>query len=302
MSSGAELVVDCRNALGEMPLWEATGRRLMWIDVPAGKLFVWDTGGARLECHQFEGLLTGLAGTTRGSGLLLAGAREIWELGASPLRRRTVFTLPEDEPGHRLNDGAVDQLGRFWVGSMPNNFVEPFRSAQRLEPTGNLFAVCADGTHRRFPAALACPNAICWSPDSRTLYVADSVSGWIYAHDFDLETGSMGARRGFCRLDGLGMPDGAAVDVRGYLWNARWGAGALACISPDGQLERIVRLPVTNPTACCFGGPDLNVLYITSARYGLSDEQLNRENHAGGVFAFETETPGLVVGRFACGS
>jgi sugar lactone lactonase YvrE len=130
------------------------------------------------------------------------------------------------------------------------------------------------------------------------LYVADSVSQWLYAYNFDVAAGEMSRRREFCRLAGLGIPDGAAVDADGYIWNARWGAGVIARIDPRGRLAQTIEVPVTNPTACCFGGSRLDVLYVTSARHGLSAEQLAREKFAGGVFAVETRTRGMPVNSF----
>jgi L-arabinonolactonase len=106
-------------------------------------------------------------------------------------------------------------------------------------------------------------------------------------------------RRRFCYLDGLGVPDGAAIDVDGYLWNARWGAGAIARISPQGRLDRVIHVAATQPTACCFGGPDRRTLYVTSARFGLSEQQLQAQPQAGGVFCIPVDVPGIELAPFA---
>jgi sugar lactone lactonase YvrE len=105
-------------------------------------------------------------------------------------------------------------------------------------------------------------------------------------------------RRPFFYSDALGIPDGAAVDQQGYLWNARWGAGVLIRISPAGRLDRTVGLPVSQPTACCFGDDDLRTLYITTARYGLSRERLAMEPLAGGVFSLRVDVAGLPLPAF----
>jgi sugar lactone lactonase YvrE len=304
--SKAELLVDCRNTLGEMPRWDAAGGTLLWIDVVApGRLFQLHTPSLATDILQFEHALTSLATCAASTDLLLAGEREIWRLDRQRREKHLLFTLPPDQPMHRFNDGAIDRAGRFWIGSMPNNLREPLRSAARLESSGRLFAIGEGGAERSFDEGFACPNAICWSPDGSLLYVADSVSQWIYAYDFDVDAGTVSGRREFCRLDGLGIPDGAAVDSAGYIWNARWGAGVVARIDPCGRLAQTVELPVTNPTACCFGGSRHDVLYVTSARYGLSSQQLASEPLAGSVFAIATTTPGLPAGSFttaACGN
>ena len=150
-----------------------------------------------------------------------------------------------------------------------------------------------------FSARLGCPNGMCWSPDGTTLYVADSCDGGIYAYGFDLATPSLSDRHLLCRLSDLGIPDGAAVDRDGFIWNARWDAGALARISPDGRLDRVVRVPALQPTGCCFGGEDLRTLYVTSARFGLTAEQLAASPSSGGVFSIRVEVAGLEPARFA---
>lgn len=299
----AHLVVDCRNTLGEMPRWDPVAQTLFWIDVIApGRLFHLDTRRQAVDFIQFGHAVTGLATCARSTDLLLAAEREIWRVDRQGLKRTPVYALSADQALHRFNDGAVDGAGRFWIGSMPNNLLEPPRGAAHLESSGRMFAIGTSGAVKSFDAAFACPNAICWSPDESLLYVADSVSEWMYAYDFDVAAGEITGRREFCRLDGLGIPDGAAVDADGYIWNARWGAGVIARIDPRGRLAQTVELPVTNPTACCFGGSARDVLYVTSARHGLSMQQLLREPLAGGVFAIATATPGLPANSFGAAS
>jgi L-arabinonolactonase len=293
MRHEADLVVDCRNDLGEMPVWCARTRTLFWIDVTApGRLFHWQTALRTADFHQFDDIVTGLA-RRKGGGLLVAGARAVFEFEPATLRARTIFSLPGDQPDHRLNDGGCDRAGRFWVGSMQNNLSPSACRDQRLAASGRIYRIGEDGSWQCFEAGLKCPNAMCWSLDDSTFYVADSGDGWIYAYEFDPTAGMIGNRREFCRFEGLGIPDGAAVDAEGYIWNARWGAGAVARINPAGQVDRIVKVAATNPTACCFGGSNLDILYVTSARYGLSAAQLQDQPLGGGVFAITTDVPGV---------
>jgi len=293
MNTVAELVVDCRNDLGETPVWCARSRTLSWIDVTyPGRLFRWQTDATGIDCHHFDDLVTGVA-RHAGGHLLMAGCRELFEFDPATLRRTTLFQQPADRPEHRFNDGGCDRAGRFWVGSMENNLA-PARAAQSsLGATGRIYCIDGSGRSRYFEAGLICPNAICWSLDDTTFYIADSGNGWIYSYEFDLAEGALGARKGFCRLNGLGIPDGAAVDVDGCLWNARWGAGVVARIDPTGRLDRVIKVGTTNPTACCFGGSKLDTLYITSARYGLDAARLGSEPHAGGLFAVATGVSGI---------
>ena len=294
----AELLIDCCNDLGETPVWCARTQTLFWIDVTApGRIFYWDKLRAAVDFYQFADLVTGLARGARGE-LMVVGSRDVFEFERLTGRRRHIYTMPDDQPDHRFNDGGCDRAGRLWVGSMPNNFLDKVRAAPP-QSSGKIYRISGDGSGRSFEAHFGCPNAMCWSPDDTTFYAADSMDGWIYAYDFDLAAGLIENRREFCRLDDLGIPDGATVDQDGYIWNARWGAGAVARISPTGELDRVVRVPATNVTACCFGGGNMDTLYITTARHGLTAAQLAEERFAGGVFAVHTDVPGKEKNAFA---
>jgi sugar lactone lactonase YvrE len=294
----AELLIDCRNDLGETPVWCARTQTLFWIDVTApGRVFYWHKARAVVDFYQFEDLVTGLARRASGE-LLVVGSRDVFEFDRASESTQHVYSLPGDQPDYRFNDGGCDRAGRLWVGSMQNNFLENVQAAGSLEACGRIYTVRHDGNSRFFEAHLACPNGMCWSPDDATFYVADSVNGWIYAYDFDLTAGQIDNRREFCRFDDLGIPDGAAVDQEGYIWNARWAAGAVVRISPAGQIDRIVKVPTTNPTACCFGDSNMDTLYVTTARYGLTSRQLVDERFAGGIFALVTDVPGIEKAAF----
>jgi len=197
----------------------------------------------------------------------------------------------------RFNDGHCDRAGRLWVGTMENNISEEGEALSISRNCGQIWAISRDSATAT-DARLGCPNAMCWSPDGGTFYVADSCDGWLYRYRFDEAAGTISDRKPFCRLEDLSIPDGAAVDSEGYLWNARWGAGVIARIAPDGRLDRLVRVPASQPTACCFGGQDLRTLFVTSARFGLPEDKLRAEPYAGGVFAIPVEVAGLELATF----
>jgi sugar lactone lactonase YvrE len=293
----AELHVDCRNGLGEMPVWCPESGTLYWIDVVnPGRVFHWAGGTHKPDFCSFAHPVTGL--NLAGAGnLLVHGETSLLLFNPETSRSHPIWTLPASPARMRFNDGHCDSVGRLWVGTMVNNFAEDGTAVAITGNIGQLWVVTPDGG-RPIDAGFGCPNAICWSPDGGIFYVADSYNGWLYSYRFDLEAGNVTDRRPFCRLSGLGIPDGAAVDEDGYLWNARWGAGTVVRISPDGQLDRVVRLPVSQPTACCFGDRDRRTLYITTARYALDPDRLLAEPVAGGIFAIRTGVPGLELPRF----
>jgi sugar lactone lactonase YvrE len=296
----AALAVDCRNELGEAALWCEQSQTLYWADVvKPGRVFHWNSSTGRLDFWEFPHLVTGL-NLIQDGGLLVHAKDRILRFDPATGESRPVFSLPQLPPSHRpmrFNDGHCDRAGRLWVGTMSNNIADDGAPLTIEEHNGCIYVI-GGASARAIEARLGCPNAICWSPDEGTFYIADSCDGWLYAYRFDGSAGTISDRRRFCHLDGFGVPDGAAVDRDGYLWNARWGAGAVVRISPDGVLDRVVRLPVSQPTSCCFGGEDRRTLYITSARFALTPEQLSDEPLAGGVFSIQLDVPGIEMPKF----
>jgi len=141
---------------------------------------------------------------------------------------------------------------------------------------------------------LRVPNALCWSPDDGTMYFADTRDGRLRAYAWNRERGTIGAMRVLVD-DGVlpGAPDGAIVDAEGCVWNARYGGGAVARLTPDGVVDRVVPLPVPNVTSCALGGADLCTLYVTTARQRMTAGELAAMPTAGAVFALRVPTPGL---------
>jgi len=143
-------------------------------------------------------------------------------------------------------------------------------------------------------------NGIGWSPDDRVMYFTDTPSRRIYRYDFDRASGGVSNRRVFVEVaPGHGGPDGMTVDAEGFVWSAQFDRWCINRYAPDGKLERSIRLPVQRPTTGMFGGPDLSILYVTSARMDLSEAQLAGQPHAGGVLALDVGVRGLPEPRFA---
>ena len=156
---------------------------------------------------------------------------------------------------------------------------------------------------RRVLDGISLSNGMDWSPDGGTFYYVDSRSGGIDAFEFDLSSGALANRRRIVELGfppEIGFVDGICVDTDGGLWAAVWGTGEVRRYSPTGELDRTVRLPVTQPTSCVFAGESLDVLVITTARRGLPPEKLEREPHAGSVFCCRPRSTGLPPNPCRC--
>jgi sugar lactone lactonase YvrE len=193
----------------------------------------------------------------------------------------TTCELAQPEAGNthlRMNDGACDESGRFWAGTM---------AYDETPQAGCLFRLELDGTCTTMLTNLTISNGIGWSPDGGTMYLNDSGAGSLEAFSFDARSGDIANRRTLVQLEPPAAPDGLTVDAEGGVWVAVWDGGCVRRYSPTGELLTEVSLPVERPTSCAFGGRDLTMLFVTTAREGLDDERLARQPHAGHVFAVD---------------
>jgi sugar lactone lactonase YvrE len=199
------------------------------------------------------------------------------------------MATPENEPDNRFNDGRCDRAGRFIVGTMNDRV--------RL-PTGSLWQL-SHNKCRFLADDIIVPNSIAFSPDDDRMYFADTYRHVIFVFDYDLDTGSIHNRRVFSDMKGwTGRPDGSQIDADGCLWNAEYAGGRVVRYTPDGRIDRVISLPVSQPTSCTFGGPNLDELYITTASQRLTPEQLAAEPFAGALFVVRPGVCGLPEGRF----
>jgi sugar lactone lactonase YvrE len=204
-----------------------------------------------------------------------------------------------ETPEIRFNDGKVDPRGRAFGGSMPYAVGPPDAVLYRLDSPG--LSPGDESSELDSPAVatpcvsgLSLSNGLGWSPDGRQMYLIDSQPGTVWRYDYDLDTGAMSDPEVLLQVSRQGgvMPDGLTVDDDGCLWVALWGAGECHRYSPDGRLDRVIALPVTQPTSMCFAGADLSTLIITTATYGLDEAALAAQPLAGGVFALDANCTG----------
>jgi L-arabinonolactonase len=287
-----EIALDCRNWLGESIIWDDRAAALYWVDIHAKAIWRWQPHGATAPKVFTLPERPGALGLRRDGGLVLG-----LESGFAFFDELTgvidkIADVEADLPTTRLNDGRVDPAGRFLCGGMDE--------AENQQAISALYVLEPDRTVRRLLNGIACANSTCWSADGSTLYFSNMPTRRIDAFDYDIEKGTMSNRRPFVSFDKEpGLPDGSAVDAEGCLWNAEWGGGKLRRFRPNGQLDREVPLPVTNPTCVAFGGPDLDTLFVTTAWFGLTDEQRKAEPLAGSLFAFAPGVRGRLENRYA---
>jgi sugar lactone lactonase YvrE len=196
-----------------------------------------------------------------------------------------IIEIEPGETGNRTNDGRANFAGGFWIGTMRRN-------GEGRKGAGAVYQY-RDGTLTTIAENITTPNSISFTRDGRTAYLADTPTGVIRRCALDPATGlPAGPWEDFAAPEALGGPDGAVVDTEGYVWSARWNGSCVVRFAPDGTIDQVVELPVSRVTCPAFGGDDYRTLYVTSAREGMTDEELKREPHAGSVFAIALDVPG----------
>ena len=284
MTNTSQLLFDARAELGEGPFWDARTQTLHWLDILNKRVYA----GADLLVQLDE--FIGCAALRRDGGLILALKSSIVDLKPDSAKPAILATLSEPA-NNRLNDGKCDPAGRFLAGSMDMN---------ETDPTGALYSF--DGkTVTKLLSGITISNGLTWSPDHKTFYYTDTPTRQVTAFDYDLATGQIANPRPAVRVsDGLGWPDGMTSDADGNLWIAMWGGAQVTKWDPrTGRLLEQIPMPVLQPSSCIFGGTDLNELYVTSARKGLSQEKLQEYPLSGGVFKINTRVTGTPSFQFA---
>ncbi|MGF7160853.1 sugar lactone lactonase YvrE [Rhodoligotrophos appendicifer] len=280
-----DCVLDIRAELGECPVWSEPEQALYWVDIYAGRLNRFDPSTGENRVWTLPEPIGSFA-LCEGGGVLLALKSGLWRYD---LETGTLAALASPEshlPKNRLNDGRCDAQGRFWVGSMEDP-VDPAR------PMGTLYRVGRDFACTSVADGFFVSNGLAFSPDGRTLYHSDSYPAvrTVWAWDLDPDDGAVSNRRVFVDTKGMaGRPDGAAVDADGCYWMAANDGWEIIRFTPLGAIDRRIALPVAKPSMLAFGGPRLDVIYVTSIRpsTGLDDQP-----QAGSLFAVQAGVTGL---------
>ena len=289
-SAGVEVFADLRADVGEAPHWDERSRTLLFVDLTGGMVFRYDQSGARLGSFSV-GQEVGAVVPRRDGGLVLAVRDGIAVTTESGEGLQLTAPVERDIPGNRMNDAKCDPAGRLLAGTMAFD-LSPHSAA--------LYCVEPDWSFERIVPDVTQSNGIAWGPGGSRMYFIDSATHGVDVFDYDVDTCSASNRRRLVTIDPAhGIPDGMAADDKGNLWVACFGGAAVRCYSPAGALLDEIFFPVTQVTSCAFGGSGLADLYVTSAAYRLSADQLKKEPHAGATFICRPGAEGMPTSSFA---
>jgi len=275
----ASLIVDSRCELGECAIWCDRTQSVFWTDIQASVLWNHRPADGVTRSWNMPERLSVFALTQQQGRLLIGLASRLAFFDLDSALITPICDIEADLPTTRLNDGRCDRQGRFVFGTLNED--------KGRAPIGSFYRLNADLSLERLPLpGVAISNSVCFSPDGSRMYYCDTMEGKIMCCDYDVATGGIGSQRLFVDLTGEpGGPDGCAVDSHGYLWNAQWGGARVVRYAPDGQVDRMVTLPVSQPSCPTFGGADLATLYVTTAHEGMDAVRREREPLSGGLFS-----------------
>ena len=295
-----QVVSEAKVILGESPQWDADSNRLYWIDSMKRQILRCAPDGSDLKQWEVPSLLGFLVLRQRGGAVLgLAEGFTFFDFASG--ERELIGNPQPGIEGVRLNDGKVDRQGRIVAGTLDYVLYE------RREPPppsrGGLFRLDPDRSIHQLDRGIGCSNGPCWSPDGSRFYFADSWTGDLWSYDYDVKTG-MPSNRAVIdhRLDstpsgGPIAPDGATVDAEGYLWSVVTNGGEIRRYAPDGTLDRRLEMPLPGLSSVMFGGPDLDILFVTTLGFKRNPEH---GPDGGKLFAVRgLGVRGLVEPRFA---
>lgn len=271
-----ELVIDSKSELGEGAIWNFKTHEFLWIDIQ-GKILNFYNPLTGNNKEMFTGQMIGTVVPTETGQVLVALQNGIYKLNPETGTKKLIVDPEEDFPDNRFNDGKCDPAGRFWAGTM---------STKDEKSAGALYRLNSDDSIHKMVDNVSISNGIVWSLDKTKMYYIDTPTQQVMAYNYNNTTGDISSPKVAVEIPkDMGLPDGMTIDEEGNVWVALWGGSAVGCWNPEtGKLLRTVKVPAKNVTSCAFGDNDLGTLYITTARIGTSDKELEEFPYAGGIF------------------
>ncbi len=286
--SKAELIYKCKNTLGEGITYSSSEDDLFWLDIlNESKLFQFNISSNKQYIFELPEIVTATSIKSKNEIILTSNnGINLFNLRTKNYEKR--IGIEDNVSYTRSNDGASDALGRFWFGTMQNNFDKYGNDISIKQNIGKLYRVDLDNKISIVREGIGIPNTFVWSPDNTKFYFTDTLEGNILKFDFDLENGILSNEENFAQFN-RGYPDGSTMDTDGCIWNCRYGGSCIVRFDPEGKVDQIIEMPVQNITNCVFGGRDLKTLFVTTA----SNNSKNQNDLDGSLFAINLNYQGL---------
>ena len=283
-----DLLYQCNNSLGEGITYSSKNNNLFWLDIGiVSKLFKLNLSSNKKEIFELPEFVTAISVKSEDE-LILASNNGLNLFNTSSKQFKNIINIEDHLLSTRSNDGGSDAYGRFWFGTMQNNFDKDGNDIPIKNNIGKLYKIDLNNKVNIVEEGLGVPNTFVWNPDNSKFYFTDTLNGTILSYDFDLESGLLSNKKDFASFN-RGLPDGSTIDADGCIWNCRWGGSCLVRFTPKGKIDQVVEMPVQNITNCVFGGSDMKTLFITTA----SNKGKNESELDGSLFAINMNYQGL---------
>lgn len=287
----ADLFIQAENIIGEGPLWDFENNHLLWVDIEKKRLYISDVRERKLVKFDFKSRLSAVALTSKANLFLLALETGIQLFDMENGTSIEVAHPEKNLETNRFNDGKCDPAGRFWVGSMDRN---------AKSGAGSLYCLEGFNAPQLKLKQLTISNGMDWSLDKKQMYFIDTADHQVKCFDYDVQTGEICNPQIVITVpENYGAPDGMCMDTEGMLWIANWGGANVSRWNPTtGELLDRIEVPAPLVTSCCFGGKELDTLFITTARVGLNEQMLKAYPQSGSVFFVKPGVKGLKTNLF----
>jgi len=262
--------------LGEGAFWNHKTQELYWVDILGKKLYIYNPSTKLNTSFEMPSRI-GTVVPQSDSTAVVALEDGIYIQNTKNGSLTRLSNVEADIPENRFNDGKCDPNGNLWVGSM---------HLAEKEPNAKLYKVAPSGTATAMLDNITISNGIVWTKDAKTMYYIDTPTAKIRAFDYDVGTSTISNERVAVEIPAsLGFPDGMAIDEHDNLWVGMWNGNAVVCFDPKtGSVITRIELPAHNVTSCAFGGPNLDILYITTATVDMTEDEKIQFPLAGSVF------------------
>lgn len=287
----ADVLIDMKKTLCEGAIWDWRNGELLFIDIEEGKFFMFNPVNNDLKEKKLGQKVGTVVPAVNGT-ILLAMQKGIYALNRKDASLRLLVVNPEiSKPDNRFNDGKCDPSGRLWVGTMSMTYAKG---------KGSLYRLGHNGAVDKMLSGVTVSNGIAWSSDKKKMYYVDTPTFTVREFAYNDKTGQIDTGRIVIHIPhDMGGPDGMTIDSDNKLWIAHYGGFAVRCWDPvSGKLVATVQVPAKNVTSCAFGGPNLDMLYITTARQGNTAEELQKYPYSGGVFVCKPGVKGVHANYF----